>query len=116
MDEHAPPLQLVKRADLRLEGGKAVYTYKVEPLAPTDEGDFEYFAVVHIPSLDLIKSSATPLAVHLDRDATHVEIFLLERKGESVVELDYEIEFPDGEKRQGATDGGGYLLEEKKGK
>jgi hypothetical protein len=110
------PLQLVGKLDGKIEKGKAVVSYKLDPTAPTDEGDFEYVAVARVPSRGLSRQSERPLEVHIDRDVTKVELYLLERKGEAVDEVDYEITFPDGEKRTGTTDGGGFVHEEKQGK
>lgn len=110
------PLRLVGRIEASVEGGRARADFKVEPIGPSDEGDFEYIAVAKVPSLELAREGERPLAVHIDRDVTHIEIFLLERKGEALDEIPYEVTFPDGEVRAGLTDGGGYLTEDKQGK
>src|SRR4051794_1845181 len=104
-NENTSGLVRIAALDAILDKSKANVLFEVKALNARESGDFEYIALVRVPSLDMAKPSAAPLSVHLDSDLTAIEISLLERKGKAHEEIQYEIELPDGTKKKGVTDG-----------
>lgn len=98
-----PPLELIASLPATLDAGQVKVTWKVAGKAG-DDGDFEYFAIVRVPDIDLQStvSAQKPLAVTLKPDlhviATQVNaIGGAPLAGTKVQAVDPETGLPEGD-------------------
>ncbi len=71
--------------------------------------------VVGFPGDDAAGAKAAAGPTFRLKGPTSIEILLIDRKGGEQQEVDFELDFPDGEKRRGRTSGGGWVRETRPG-